>query len=166
MAEIIHFDNGRCFFSDKTPQALQNILNEAIHSRSPADTEQLLLDARNQWPLEPDAHIALYKFWFVQGQYRYSEKAVMRAIYCASKELRISHNYWTWTKDTADWSVRKGANRLALFSLKALGVVRLRSEKVMAAHKVLAKLAELDPTDEIGGGAFLQIALSILEDNE
>jgi Flp pilus assembly protein TadD len=54
-------------------------------------------------------------------------------------------------------------SRVYLFSLKALGVVRLRRGRVADAERVLTKLLELDPQDEIGGRNFLDIATSFRE---
>ena len=43
-------------------------------------------------------------------------------------------------------------------------MIRLRRAKVEAARRVLEKLLELDPVDEIGGGAFLHIARAFAEE--
>ena len=164
MGEVLLLATERAFFSESTPQRLRDLLNQALGAATPDGVEALLLEARRRWPQEPDAHIALYKFYFVTKRYREAEAAVWAALREASGLAGFDRNYRRLRPASADWSRRQGAERLYLFSLKALGVIRLRREKVAAARQVLEKLLELDPADEIGGGAFLHIARSFDEE--
>ncbi|MBB3103906.1 hypothetical protein [Azomonas macrocytogenes] len=166
MAKVLLFGAERAFFSDSTPQALRHLLNNALCAKTPDAVEALLLEARECWPEEPDTHIGLYKFLFVNKRYSEAEAAVWAALRSASRQLGIDRNYRRLKVNSADWSKRQGAERLYLFSLKALGVIRLRRARVGQARSVLSKLLELDPYDEIGGGVFLQIARSFDEDND
>ncbi|TWH77446.1 hypothetical protein LX59_00363 [Azomonas agilis] len=168
MAEVLPFGSKRAFFSASTPPDLRRILQDALEATtsSPERTEALLLKARRQWPEEPDAHISLYKFYFVARRYHQAEAAVWAALRMAAQDLGITRNYRRLTPHSAQWSQRQGSERLYLFSLKALGVIRLRRDRVVQAQAVLAKLLELDPLDEIGGGTFLQIAQSFTEEDD
>lgn len=165
MGEVLLFDDGRSYFSANPPEALRYLLNSALTNPEPEKTEALLLQARKKWPDEADAHIALYKFYFVSARYLEAEATAWGALKKAAQLAGFSHQYRTLTAMSADWLQRNGPERLYLFSMKALGVIRLRRGKVSAARRVLEKLLELDPTDEIGGGAFLQIARSFTEDD-
>ncbi|MFB8830584.1 hypothetical protein ACE0DR_17460 [Azotobacter sp. CWF10] len=164
MADVLLFAGERAFFSDDTPQPLRYLLNNALCAGTPDAVEALLLEARRRWPEEPDAHIGLYKFYFVSKRYEEAEAAVWAALRVAARVAGFDRNYRRLHPGSADWSRRQGAERLYLFSLKALGVIRLRRAKVAMARQVLEKLLELDPGDEIGGGAFLHIARSFEED--
>ncbi|WPP47546.1 hypothetical protein [Pseudomonas sp. AN-1] len=164
MAEVLLFAPERAFFSDSTPQKLRFLLNHALCAATPDGVEALLLEARRRWPEEPDAHIGLYKFYFVSQRYGEAEAAVWQALREAARGAGIARNYRRQRPASADWTQRQGPLRLYLFSLKALGVIRLRRGRVAQAERVLAKLLELDPFDEIGGGAFLQIARSFDEE--
>ncbi|MFT3931127.1 MAG: hypothetical protein QM709_12615 [Spongiibacteraceae bacterium] len=161
MAEVVLFDSGRDFFSAHAPQPLRFLLHSATLSENATQTEALLIEARSRFPGEPDAHIALYKFYFVLGRYIEAERTVWRSINEAAKSAKITRNYRRLSTQTADWKNREGPTRWYLFNLKALGVVRLRRERAHEAQRVLQKLLELDPFDEIGGGAFLQIARAV-----
>lgn len=165
MAEVLLFAGERAFFSERTPEALRFLLNSALCAAEPQAREALLLEARARWPGEPDAHIGLYKFYFVSTRYAEAEAAVWAALRAAAALAGFDRNYRRLHPGSADWRLRQGAERLYLFSLKALGVIRLRRERVAAARRVLEKLAELDPGDKIGGGAFLHIARSFTEDD-
>ncbi len=164
MGEVLLFDDGRSYFSANPPEALRYLLNSALASPAPEQTEALLLKARERWPDEADAHIALYKFYFVAARYPDAEATAWGALRKAAQLAGFTRNYRRLSQLSADWVQRGGPVRLYLFSMKALGVIRLRRGKVSAARRVLEKLLELDPTDEIGGGAFLQIARSFSED--
>lgn len=164
MAEVLLFAPERAFFSASTPQKLRSLLNHALCAATPDGVEALLLEARRRWPQEPDAHIALYKFYFVSRRYAEAEAAVWLALREAAQLAGFDRNYRRLQPRSADWSRRQGAERLYLFSLKALGVIRLRRGRVAQARRVLEKLLELDPVDEIGGGAFLHIARSFAEE--
>lgn len=159
------FTEERSYFSPQTPDRLKLLLDKARGEKSEQAREAQLVSAARNWKQEPDAHISLYKHYFVTGQYRLAEKSVFMAIHQGALRLGISHNYWQWSSSTADWTKRSGPERLCLFSLKALGVIRLRLAEVTKSAKVLTKLLELDPSNEIGGDAFLNIALAIIEED-
>ncbi len=164
MSVVVLLDAGRAFFSDHTPSGLRYLLNSARNLGHPAAIEALLLEARRRWAEEPDAHIGLYKFYFRQARYVEAEAAVWAALRSAAGCAGFSRNYRRLHPASADWQTHRGAERLYLFSLKALGVIRLRRGKVDNARRVLEKLLELDPGDEIGGEAFLQIARAFEEE--
>lgn len=163
MQNVVPLREQRAFFSRTTPVALQQILDSALVETRTDIKESTLLQARMVWPEEPDTHISLYKFYFVSGEYNKAEAAVWYAMKMAAQMLGISKNYRRLTGSSADWSKRAGPERLYLFSLKALGVCRLRRGRVLAAHTVLHRLSLLDPNDEIGGHAFLGIAASFFD---
>lgn len=164
MGDVLLFAGDRQYFSDNSPAPLRFLLLNASQSTDADSTEKLLLQAREKWPEYADAHIALYKFYFVTKRYKEAERAVWNALRIASSEAGFNRNYRRLTPVSVDWAVRTGPIRLYLFSLKALGVIRLRQAKVRLAKQVLQKLLELDPVDEIGGGAFLDIARSFDEE--
>lgn len=165
MGEVLLLEPERAFFSDRTPTGLRYLLNSARGLEHPAAVEALLLEARRRWSGEPDAHVGLYKFYFLQARYAEAEAAVWEALRRAATCAGFSRNYRRLHPASADWQTRHGAERLYLFSLKALGVIRLRRGKVDNARRVLEKLLELDPGNEIGGEAFLQIARAFEEEN-
>ncbi|TVZ38831.1 hypothetical protein P886_3214 [Alteromonadaceae bacterium 2753L.S.0a.02] len=163
---VVAFRDERAFFSPTTPAHLQLVLDEALAAGDFAKREETLLTARSRWPDEPDTHISLYKFYFVAAEYAKAEAAVWGALKRAAELAGFNRNYRRLTPESADWSKRSGAERLYLFSLKALGVCRLRRGRVLAAHSVLNKLCELDVSDEIGGHSYFSIAASFFETEE
>jgi tetratricopeptide (TPR) repeat protein len=157
-SELTCIDGKPRFFSDHTPDSLALLLLTADKARTTEQRGELLRQAVNDWPSELDGHIALYKHYFRTAQYREAEKAVWQTLQEAARQGGFTRNYRKLTSDSADWLNDKSVSRLYLFSLKALGVIRLRRGRIRLAEQVLSKLLELDPQDEIGGSNFLDIA--------
>jgi tetratricopeptide (TPR) repeat protein len=151
---------GSLLFSAAPPAPLSAHLNTRHGLMDDPDGEAALLGAVTEWPRSLDARIALYKFYFRRGRYVDAERAVWATLREAARQSGFRWNYRLLRPDTADWEDHAGPARLYLFSLKALGVVRLRRGKIEAARRVLEKLLELDPHDGVGGEAFLSIALT------
>jgi tetratricopeptide (TPR) repeat protein len=118
--------------------------------------------------VDPNAlavYFARYKFHFYQNHLAEAETAAREGLAAAAAQGGFPADWRSLTRESASWQTRRGATRLYLFSLKALGVIRLRRGKVDNARRVLEKLLELDPGNEIGGEAFLQIARAFEEEN-
>lgn len=164
-ASVALFNGRERYFSDKLPDELKLTMHLASTSQDYALCEQRLRDAFARWPQVIDISIALYKLYFRTGRYRQAECQVWTTLRLAARLGGFSRNYHRLHSDSADWLEDHSIARLYLFSLKALGVVRLRQGKVMRARQVLRKLEELDPQDEIGGGNFLMIAESFDADD-
>jgi len=151
------------YFSAHPTRDLALFLIRAEQEPDISTRGRLLRHAVNEWPQELDAHILLYKFLFFHGRHLEAERAVLAAMSEAARQGGFSRNYRRLKPQTADWLENPSMSRVYLFSLKALGVVRLRRGRVADAERVLTKLLELDPQDEIGGRNFLDIATSFHE---
>lgn len=162
MENIALIDGQQRFFSDNLPEALGLLLYQACGKQDPKEKEALLLQALARWPDALDAHIALYKLYFRTARYEEAERQVWRTLKTSARLGGFRWNYRMLTPDTAAWLKDQSVARLYLFSLKALGVVRLRRGRVVLAYRVLSKLLELDSNDEIGGSNFLGIAQRFL----
>lgn len=163
MSKLIQFPStrtpsGSLLFSGAPPEALSARLTQRGMLIDDTSAETELVAAVSTWPRSLDARIALYKFYFRRGRYVEAERAILATLREAAQQSGFRWNYRLLRPDTADWEDHQAPSRLYLFSLKALGVVRLRRGKVGAARRVLSKLLELDPHDGVGGGAFLSIA--------
>ncbi|MFD2835613.1 hypothetical protein ACFS3C_00295 [Azotobacter vinelandii] len=122
MADVLLFAGERAFFSDSTPQALRYLLNNALCAGTPDAVEALLLEARRRWPQEPDAHIGLYKFYFVSKRYEEAEAAAWAALRAAAQAAGFDRNYRRLQPGSADWSRRQGGR--AVVSVQPQGAGR------------------------------------------
>lgn len=160
MASVSPIAGDPIFFSARTPEPAGRLLQAAEQTADPHHRERLLHQAVEQYPSALDARIALYKFRFRGGRHREAEQAVWGAMREAARQGGFDRNYRRLTPTSTDWLDDRSISRLYLFSLKALGVIRLRRGRTYLARIVLTKLLELDPQDELGGGHFLAIARS------
>ncbi len=165
MNNIALFEGKQRYFSDNLPDELGLVLYQASGSKDPLEKERLLKLALERWPTALDTYIALYKLYFRTARYREAEQQVWRTLHESSRQGGFTRNYRRLTRDSAAWLEDQAVSRLYLFSLKALGVIRLRRGRVRLAHQVLSKLLELDPLDEIGGGNFHAIACKFIEED-
>ena len=149
------------YFSMNVPEEVSAIL-DGIRYAHPEVKEATLISALKRWPEVLDIHISLYKFYFRSGRYDEAEWAAWKALSIAASQAGITHNYRRLHALSTDWTTANEPARLFLFTLKALGVIRLRRQKLADAYRVLAKLMELDPNDEIGGGSYFQIAENLI----
>ena len=165
MENVAILEGKQRFFSDNLSEDLGLMLYQAASKQAPEDKEAILLEAMRRWPEALDTYIALYKLYFRTARYQEAERQVWRTLNEASRQGGFRRNYHVLKQDSAPWLEDQSVARLYLFSLKALGVIRLRQGKIQMAHKALTKLLELDPNDEIGGSNFLLIAIRFLDED-
>ena len=163
MGEVLLLEPERAFFSDRTPTGLRYLLNSARGLEHPAAVEACCWRPGSAG--RAGRACRPVQVLLSPGPATRAEAAVWEALRRAAACAGFSRNYRRLHPASADWRTRRGAARLYLFSLKALGVIRLRRGKVDNARRVLEKLLELDPGNEIGGEAFLQIARAFEEEN-
>ncbi|GAB2197326.1 hypothetical protein [Sessilibacter sp. MAH4] len=172
--KIKYIGGDRIYFSRKIPDDLALELNRLLDmdfSKSDQNSlvkgnlylEERLLEIHEQWPGCVDPYMALFKFYFRVVRYQEAERMVWRLMTLLSDRNQFCKNYRLLKPCTTNWLLHDSDPRHFLFCLKALGVIRLRRGKVFLAKKVLSKLEELDPNDEIGGSNFLFIARSFDE---
>lgn len=158
MADIRSIDGRPAYFSEDTPPEVARLLARAALISDPRSRAGLLDETLAKYPWALDAHIALYKLYFRTGRHREAERAAWHALLEAARQGGFSRNYRLLSPESADWLGDGSVSRLYLFSLKALGVIRLRRGRVALARLALEKVLELDPEDELGAGNFLNIA--------
>ncbi|AJQ94896.1 hypothetical protein [Gynuella sunshinyii] len=161
MSSIAALNIPESYFSRTLPEEVQTVL-DGIRYAHPEVKEAALISALKRWPEVLDIHISLYKFYFRCGRYAEAEWGAWKALSMAARQAGISHNYRRLHVHSTDWSTANEPARQFLFSLKALGVIRLRRQKLADAQRVLTKLMELDPNDEVGGGSYFQIAEKLI----
>ncbi len=106
-------------------------------------------------------YFALYKFYFYRGRLLEAERAALDGLAMAAAQGRFASDWEILRPDSADWTQATGPARFYLFSLKALAFIRLRNGRTTEATAILARLAEIDPTDQVGGSVIRSLATKI-----
>lgn len=115
-------------------------------------------DAASHWleqaaAADPNAlavYFARYKFHFYRNQLAQAETAAREGLAAAAAQGGFPADWRSLTLQSAAWSPAAGPERFYLFSLKALAFIRLRRGDPQESLALLAKLAEIDPADQVG----------------
>jgi hypothetical protein len=104
-----------------------------------------------------DARIGAYKFYFYK--HRPAEAAPL-ALWCvewAARQLGIPADWRAVQPDDAAFTALDGLPRLFLFALKAYGYTLVRSGAMDRGRAAIAKVAELNASDQIGAVRLLAV---------
>ncbi len=148
-------------FADETPPQVAALLAEAGAAYGDeAQAETLLRAAQHTDPQSLPTYFALYKFYFYRHRLPEAERVTLEALAVAAAQGGFDANWTRLHCRSADWAVATGPARFYLFSLKALAFIRLRLDRSgESAAALLAKLAELDPGDQVGGSVIRSLAV-------
>lgn len=146
-------------FGSDAPSAVRALLNQAVEAKADANrVESLLWTAQ---ALDPDCLatcFALYKFYFYKGRLSEAESAVRLALRTAARRGGFDADWTLATQQTTDWTDSESAAHFYLFSLKALAFIRLRMGCPDETTAILDKLAEIDPSDQVGAIVIREVA--------
>lgn len=167
----------RARFGGPAPAAVdQRLVDAAASYADGALAETLLLEAHTLDPSCLPVYFALYKFYFyksrladrtearaaVQGRtgcgFADAERIALAALDTAASQAGMPADWRQLTAQSANWTDTRGPQHFYLFSLKALAFIRLRRGRADTAQALLAKLAELDPSDTVGGSVIGSLA--------
>lgn len=146
-------------FGEVSP-AVNEILQEGVglhrHDRAAADAA-----FRRALAVDPTAlatWFCLYKIHTYAGDLDAALAMAEGGLAEAARQSDLGSDWTVWRAEEIDLD---GPARFALYTLKALAFIRLRRGERAEAARVLARLAELDPTDAVGGSVVAAIAEGI-----
>lgn len=146
-------------FADEIPPRVAALLAEAGAAYGDeARAETLLRAAQRTDPQSLPTYFALYKFYFYRNRLPEAESVTLEALAVAAAQGGFDANWTRLHGGSADWATVVGPTRFYLFSLKALAFIRLRLDRPRESTALLAKLAELDPGDQVGGSVIRSLA--------
>ena len=149
----------RARFGGPTPAAVDRRLEDVAASHADgALAETLLREAHALDPSCLPVYFALYKFYFYKSRLADAERVALAALDAAASQAGIPADWRQLTPQSADWADTCGPQHFYLFSLKALAFIRLRRGRADETRALLAKLAELDPRDTVGGSVIGSLA--------
>ena len=149
------------FSAETAPRVAALLAEAAATPGEDARAETLLKAARHAAPHCLAVYFALYKFYFHRGRLLEAERATLDGLTEAAAQGGFADDWKQLYAGSTDWTQATGPVRFYLFSLKALAFIRLRSGRTSEATAILAKLAELDPGDQVGGSVIRSLAAKI-----
>lgn len=154
------------FGFELAPVINASLQRAAMMVASKKEALKALLEANNSAPDQLEVLIALYKFYFYQGEIEQAEDLVFQTLIKASLQGGFSHKWETLTTECADWNSLRGPERIYLYSLKALAFIRLRQEDLRNTEAILDVLEQLDPNDQVGAEVIRSLLSAIREESE
>jgi hypothetical protein len=160
MNAVAYFDEP-VFFGKSVLPATNSRLQYAVAARHRDNTEaeNVLWEARAEDPTCLPVYFALYKFYANSKKLDRAERAARLAIAEAARQAGISSDWQKVADGRALYASEAGL--FYLFSLKALGFIKLRRGRLQEAGAVLRHLARLDPDDMSGGSVVMGLAESV-----
>ena len=154
------------FGFDLTPDV--NALMQCAASKISSRKESLksLIEAQKAAPNQLEVLIAMYKFYFYQGETKKAEELVFQTLIKSSLQGGFNHNWLTLTVDSTDWKNPRKPGRVFLYSLKALAFIRLRQNNFKDAGSILDVLQNLDPDDQVGADVIRDLLSGMKEEDD
>ncbi len=149
------------FSAETAPKIAALLAEAAVAHGDSVRAETLLKAAQHADPHCLAVYFALYKFYFYRGHLHDAEQAALSGLVEAAAQGGFADDWNQLHAGSADWTPVTGPVRFYLFSLKALAFIRLRQGRTAEAAAILTRLAELDPTDQVGGSVIRSLAAKI-----
>lgn len=127
---------------------------EAARTR-PAESAEAIARALKAAPADPDVRLAAYRFHFYNHDHAAALTQARVLLGFAARRLNVSADWRDVRACDAAFSAHDFAPGLYLQALVAIGYCAARLGELGEAGAVLAKAAELDPTDRFGGAWLL-----------
>lgn len=127
---------------------------EAARTR-PLESRAAVERALTAAPHDVEVRLAAYRFFFYSHDYPAAVAQAEALIPHAARRLNIAPDWHRVAPGDAAFTAHDFAPGLYLQALVALGYCAARCGEDGLARAVLAKAAELDPTDRFGGGWIL-----------
>jgi tetratricopeptide (TPR) repeat protein len=152
----------RVFFAREIKPEVNACLQQAVASANDFEkARSYLYKARDLDPDQLEVYIALYKFCFYRGYLAEAQQVALDALETAARRGDFDKQWLNLDADSTDWTVEDGPARVYLYSLKALGFIRLRIGNMEGAREVLEILMKLDPDDRVGGSVIMSLAEAV-----
>lgn len=151
----------RASYCFAAPAAIDEHLRAAarVYADTPA-AEAILLRALSLDPHCLATYFSLYKFYFYKHRLLEAERTALLGLEAAARQSGFPADWHRLDAGSSNWSHVESPQHFYLFTLKALAFIRLRLNRANEAHALLAKLAELDPSDSVGAGVIRALAAS------
>ena len=161
MNTVSYFDEPVLFGTSVLPTTNSRLQYAvAARHRDNSEAENVLWEARAEDPTCLPVYFALYKFYANNKKLDRAERAARLALAEASRQAGTSSD-WERLDPAKDRLYASEAGLFYLFSLKALGFIKLRRQHFTEAGEILGHLARLDPEDRCGGSVVRGLAESV-----
>lgn len=144
-----------------------SLLAGASNARSaPAQSARAIADALRSAPDEPEVRLAAYRFYFYAHDYVNALEQAQALLIMAARRMNIATDPVHVRPWDADFTAHDFAPGLYLQALIACGYCAARLGEMDRARGLLARAADLDPSDRFGGAWLLTNIDAVDEDDD
>jgi tetratricopeptide (TPR) repeat protein len=162
--DLLDFEAQGLYFEQADVAGVKELLAEAAENYSDGEAEFPLLRAYFLAPQSLNVLVALNRFYYYQHRL---EEALITT-YRALEVIRSSVDFPQHWQDLQPEHIRNAPGelltqvRLYLFTLKAVGFLTMRLQRLEQSQQIFEKLISLDEKDRIGAKALLELNLQVL----
>ncbi len=164
MAQLAVLDERVVFAREIRPEVNQCLQNAVACAEDFERSRAFLYQACELDPDQIEVYVALYKFCFYRGYIDEAEQIALDALQRAADTGGFERDWRKLNETSTDWNSFGSPARLYLYSLKALGFIRMRKGDSEGAKQPLAMLAQLDPQDQVGGSVIMGLLAATFEE--
>lgn len=159
--DLLDFEAQGLYFEQPDVAGVDALIASAAENYADGDAELPLLKAYFLAPESLNVLVALNRFYYYQHRLEEALAATTKALAVIRpsiafpedwRDLQISHI----TEASADTLTNV---RLYLFTLKAIGFLNMRLERLDLSQAIFEKLVELDSKDRIGAQGLLELVI-------
>ena len=157
--DLLDFEAQGLYFEQVDVAGVKELLAEAAENYSEGDAELPLLRAYFLAPQSLNVLVALNRFYYYQHRL---EEALI-ATYRALEVIRASIDFPSQWQDLQTQHIDNAPSeqltqvRLYLFTLKAIGFLTMRLQRLEQSQQIFEKLVSLDSKDRIGAQGLLDL---------
>ena len=157
--DLLDFEAQGLYFEEPDVAGVKELIATAAENYANGDAEMSLLKAYFIAPESLNVLVALNRFYYYQHRLEEALNATTKALFVIRPkiafpedwhELQVSH-----LNDAPGHLLTQV--RLYLFTLKAIGFLNMRLEKLDLSQAIFEKLVELDSKDRIGALGLLEL---------
>lgn len=154
-------DNDLIDFGD-VPDDVNDILQDGVslYRHDKAAAEARFYEALDRDPSALATYFCLYKILAYDGRCDEALNVARAALAEAARQASLPAHWRLWTR-AAFANRSNGPARFALYTLKALAFIHLRSGNTADSDQYLGKLRELGEMDGIGGSVVADLARAV-----
>lgn len=157
--DLLDFEGADLYFDEPMAAEARDLLSEAAKVYGSGGAERPLLRAYFLAPRNLAVLVALYRFYYYQHRHADALLVAVRALSVCGARLNFPAQWQRVDDECIGFGAAQsmGLLRFYLLALKGAGYLSLRLGDMDGGVAMLSKVLELDPRDQLGAGALLDM---------
>ncbi|MGZ4957276.1 MAG: hypothetical protein ACXV8Q_19435 [Methylobacter sp.] len=159
--DLLDFEAQGLYFEQPDVEGIKELIAIAADNYANGDAELPLLQAYFLAPESLNVLVALNRFYYYQHRLEDALAATNKALVVIRPSIPFPEDWQELqTRHLTDAPADSLTNvRLYLFTLKAIGFLNMRLERLDLSQAIFEKLVELDSMDRIGAQGLLELVI-------